>query len=301
MTRPNEDIEAAATPALSVVVPIFNERDAVGETILELSEILRGSGIEHEIIAVDDCSDDGTREILEALRCDGLRVIRHGRNKGYGAALKTGVRAATHPLVAVTDADGTYPNRRIPELARMLGDRDMVVGARTGENVHIPWIRRPPKWFIGKLANYLARYKIPDINSGMRVFRRSVLLDYLRLLPDGFSFTTTITLAMLTRGHEVAYVPIDYAPRKGRSKIRPIYDTLNFVQLIIRTVLLFEPLRVFLPIAFLLLLGGAGAFAYSFVWLDKLLDATVILCVIGAIQILGIGMIADMVNRRLDR
>ena len=301
MTNPNDRVETAGTPALSVVIPIYNERDAAGDTILQLADTLRDSGCEFEIIAVDDCSNDGTTEILGKLRCDGLRVVRHGHNKGYGAALKTGVRASAHPVVVITDADGTYPNHLIPELARMLGDRDMIVGARTGKNVRIPLIRRPPKWFIGQLANYLARYKIPDINSGLRVFRKSTLLEYLSILPDGFSFTTTITLAMLTRGHEVDYLPIDYARRKGKSKIRPVYDTLNFIQLIIRTVLLFEPLRVFLPIAFIMLLAGAGAFVYSYFWLDKLLDATVVLCVFGSLQILSIGMIADMLNRRLNR
>ncbi|MBW2278430.1 MAG: glycosyltransferase family 2 protein [Deltaproteobacteria bacterium] len=291
---------ASAALAVTVVVPAFNEEGAISETVGRISTALTEAGTEHAIIVVDDCSTDGTAAELESLDTKHLRVIRHGRNRGYGAALKTGVRAAETPLVAITDADGTYPCERIPELAAALGDNDMIVGARTGKNVKIPLIRRPAKWFIGQLASYLVRYKIPDINSGLRVFKREVLLHYLRILPDGFSFTTTITLALITRGHEIEYVPIDYEKRVGKSKIRPIRDTLNFIQLIIRTVLLFEPLRIFLPIAFLFLLGAGAVFAYSYLYTPKIMDMSVTILVVGALQFLGIGMIADMINRRLD-
>jgi glycosyltransferase involved in cell wall biosynthesis len=289
-----------AAPAVTVVVPAFNEEGAVGSTVRRISSALTDAGMDHAIVVVDDCSTDGTADELAALDTPGLRVIRHGRNRGYGAALKTGVRAAGTELVAITDADGTYPCERIPELVTSLGDRDMVVGARTGKNVKIPLLRRPAKWFIGQLASYLARYKIPDINSGLRVFKRDVLTHYLKILPDGFSFTTTITLALITRGHEIDYLPIDYAKRVGKSKIRPIRDTLNFVQLIIRTILLFEPLRIFLPITFLLLLAAAAVFVYSFLYTPKIMDMTITMLVVGALQFLGIGMIADMINRRLD-
>jgi len=294
------DAPTSTALALTVIVPAYNEEGAIAETVRRISSALCRAGTDHAVIVVDDCSTDGTTAELEALEVPNLRVIRHGRNRGYGAALKTGIRAATTELVAITDADGTYPCERIPELAAALGDREMIVGARVGKNVKIPLARRPAKWFIGQLASYLARYKIPDINSGLRVFRRETLLRYLKILPDGFSFTTTITLALITRGHEVEYVPIDYAKRVGRSKIRPIRDTLNFVQLIVRTVLLFEPLRIFLPIAFLLLLAAVAVFVYSFLWTPKIMDMTVTLLVVGALQFLGIGMIADMIDRRLE-
>jgi glycosyltransferase involved in cell wall biosynthesis len=296
---PNEQ-PANHAPALSVIVPAYNEEGAIRETVTRIQAALAASGAEYEIIVVDDCSTDGTAKELAAIDLAALRVIRHGRNKGYGAALKTGIKRAAHPVVAITDADGTYPCEQIPELAARLGDQDMVVGGRTGKNVRIPLIRRPAKWFIGQLASYLARYKIPDINSGLRVFKRESLMRYLRILPDGFSFTTTITLAMLTRGDEIEYTSIDYAKRVGKSKIRPIRDTLNFIQLIIRTVLLFEPMRIFLPISFLLVLAAAAVFVYSFLWTPKVMDMTITILIVGALQFLGIGMIADMINRRLD-
>ncbi len=290
-----------AVQALTVVVPAYNEEGAVINTVSELKRHLGDAGLDYRIIVVDDCSTDRTSALLSEVIDNQTSVIRHGRNRGYGASLKTGIRAAETPLVVITDADGTYPNHRIPELALRLGNRDMIVGSRTGQTVKIPLIRRPAKWLIGALANYLTRTRIPDINSGLRVFRREVLMNYLSILPDGFSFTTTITLAMLTCGHEFEYVPINYAARIGKSKIRPIRDTLNFIQLIIRTVLLFAPLKIFLPLASLLFFSSIGVFIYSVFWLPRVLDTTVMLLIVGALQILSIGLIADMVNRRLSR
>jgi glycosyltransferase involved in cell wall biosynthesis len=296
-------ISQLEVPPLTVVVPAFNEERAIKETVEDISGVLTRSGCDHEIVVVDDCSTDKTADELELLQAtiQSLKVIRHQNNRGYGAALKTGVRAARFPAVAITDADSTYPNERIPELAARLGERDMVVGARVGKNVKIPLVRRPAKWVIGQLANYLARQKIPDINSGLRIFKKESLVRYLPILPDGFSFTTTITLAMLTCNDAVEYVPIDYASRVGKSKIRPIRDTLNFLQLIIRTILLFEPLRIFLPVSALLFLGAVGVLIYSLFWTPKVMDMTITLLAVGALQMLAIGMIADMINRRLNR
>lgn len=290
-----------ALPPVTVVVPVYNEEESIESTIGQIRAALEGRAEEYEIIAVDDCSTDSTAAKLKAIEEPCLKIVTHSRNKGYGAALKTGIRAAKHSIVAITDADGTYPNEMIPALASRLGANDMVVGARTGEKASIPLIRRPAKWLIGKLANYLARYEIPDINSGLRVFYRNLAMRFIDILPDGFSFTTTITLAMLTCGSEVEYVPIDYAKRVGRSKIRPIRDTLNFVQLIIRTILLFEPLRIFLPVAFFMFAGAAGVFFYSLIFLDRLMDMTTTLLAVGALQMLAIGMLADMINKRLGR
>ncbi len=286
---------------LTVVIPVFNEEGAIAETIRKLNDCLSSAGLDYEILAVDDCSQDRSYEILKKLACPALRCIRHSRNRGYGAALKTGVLNSHRPLIVITDADGTYPSKRIPELVAMLGNRDMVVGARTGKNVKIPLLRRPAKWLIGRLASYLARFKIPDVNSGLRVFKRESLLRYLHILPDGFSFTTTITLAMLTCGDEVAYAPIDYAPRVGKSKIRPIRDTVLFIQLIIRTALLFEPLRIFIPLSFIMFLTALGVGVYSYFFTPKFMDVTTVVLVVGALQMLGIGMLADIFNRRLGR
>jgi glycosyltransferase involved in cell wall biosynthesis len=288
---------------LSVVIPIYNEIGAMNDLPQRLAGVLEQMKEPVEFILVNDGSTDGSGEILKTLNVPYIRVIHHQRNMGYGATLKTGIAAAEHPWIAITDADNTYPDHRIPELFGIAKAEslDMLVGARIGKNVKIPLIRKPAKWFIGKLANYVANYKIPDINSGMRIFNKKTLGKYLSILPNGFSFTTTITLAMITCGESVKYVPIDYAHRTGTSKIRPIRDTLNFIQLVLRTSLLFDPLRIFIPTAISLFFAAVGVGLYSMLYLEKFMDTTVAILTVGSIQIMATGMIADIVNRRLSR
>ena len=204
--------------------------------------------------------------------------------------------------IAITDADETYPNHRIPEFYKFINERDldMVVGARVGKMAKIPLIRKPAKWFLNKLANYLAEYEIPDLNSGLRVMKKETVKKYLNILPEGFSFTTTITLAMLTNGYRVQFEPIEYFHRSGSSKIRPIYDTLNFIQLIIRTILLFRPLKIFLPLSLLMLLTGFVLILYR-VLVGESFGVTATVIFVGSIQILAIGMLADLIDRRMEK
>jgi glycosyltransferase involved in cell wall biosynthesis len=250
------------------------------------------------LIVVDDGSTDATAARAEAA---GARVIRHAGNRGYGAALKTGILAARGAIVVITDADGTYPNERIPEIVGLMRDNDMVVGARTGANVSIPLARRPAKWVLGKLANYLSESRIPDLNSGLRAFRRETAIRYFPILPRKFSFTTTITLAMLVNDHAVAFLPVDYHSRRGRSKIRPIPDTLNFLALIIRTVLYFRPLKIFLPVSFALFLASIAIFVYSAMFTDKIMDASVSITLMTSFQMAAIGLLADLIDKRCQR
>lgn len=288
---------------LSIVVPIYNEIESIANLPERLTRIRSQIQDPLEIILVNDGSNDGCGEALKQLEIPGLRVLEHAQNRGYGASLKTGMREAKYPWIAITDADETYPDHRIPEFYNTIRteDSDMLVGARVGKNAKIPWVRRPAKWFIAKLANYVAQDKIPDINSGLRVFRKEILMKYISILPDGFSLTTTITLAMLTCGHNVKYVPIEYMRRTGKSKIRPIRDTLNFLHLVIRTSLLFDPLRIFVPAALLMLFCAAAIALYSLYYLDRILDTTVAIFVVGSFQVLATGMIADIINRRLNQ
>ena len=183
----------------SVIVPCYNEEQAVGRTIESLlaNELDRST---FELIAVDDGSTDGTRAILEdyATRHSNLLVLEHPINKGYGASLKTGIRKARSEFIAITDADGTYPNERLPELVAACQEHDMVVGARPANDVASSKLRVSAKFFLRRWMSWIARQPIPDINSGMRVFRKSVVERFIGILPDGFSFTVTITLAMLT-------------------------------------------------------------------------------------------------------
>ena len=225
-------------------------------------------------------------------------LIQHPFNRGYGAALKTGIRHAKYNTLIISDADGTYPVQDIPRLLAQLSKSDMVVGARGNNNSNIPLTRRPAKWMLNKLANYLTGIKIPDLNSGLRAMKKDVVVKFFHLLPDGFSFTTTITLAMLTNDYAVEFIPIEYKMRSGRSKIRPIRDTLNFLQLIIRTVLYFDPLKIFLPMSAFFFIASIVVLVLSYLFTPKIMDITTVILFISSVQILAIGMIADLIDKR---
>jgi glycosyltransferase involved in cell wall biosynthesis len=296
----SEESAASRPGCVSVVIPAYNEEHGIQPVLEDLRKDLDATDIEYEILVVDDGSSDKTWESICEF-AEPIKALRHEVNKGYGAALKTGIRKAKYPYICITDADGTYPNGRIPELLAHLdeNDADMVVGSRTGLNVSIPLVRRPAKWVIGRLANYVAGRKIPDINSGLRVFKCGLARRMFHLLPEGFSFTTTITLAMMANGYSVAYMPIDYHARIGRSKIRPIRDTLNFLQLILRMALYFAPLKIFLAVAAFLLTAGVALALFSHYWLGKLADLSTLLLIMSAVQIAGLGLVAELINRRM--
>lgn len=281
-----------------MVVPAFNEEKAVGAEVTTLRSVLEKTGWPFEIIVVDDGSKDGTADAAESA---GARVVRHRVNRGYGAALKTGIRVAKGNIIGITDADGTYPPEALPKLVSMLveGQHDMVVGARVGPQAEIPLMRRPAKWVLGRLAELIAGEPIPDLNSGQRVFSRKSVLRFFSLLPDGFSFTTTITLAMLSNGHRVAYEPVGYAKRVGRSKIHPIRDTLGFTSLILRVALYFAPLKIFLPLSVLLLLIALAWGLVSKFVLGSLADVSTVLLVLAAVQVVVVGLVAELINRRV--
>jgi glycosyltransferase involved in cell wall biosynthesis len=281
---------------VSVVIPAFNEEQGVGPVVVELLETLGRHGLEAEIIVVDDGSTDKTAAAAAAA---GARVLRHRSNRGYGAALKSGISAASNDYVVITDADGTYPSKYIPELLASLETADMVVGARTGANVKIPLVRRPAKWLLNRLANYMTNSKIPDLNSGLRAFRRNVAMQYFTILPDQFSWTTTITLAMHCDKYAVTYLPIDYLARKGRSKIVP-WDAGSFAILILRTAMLFRPLRVFIPVVMLCLIYGCVKMSIDMTR-DPNISASALLAFVSALIILLIGMLGDALATRLGR
>jgi glycosyltransferase involved in cell wall biosynthesis len=275
-------------PPVTIVVPAYNEERGVAEVVRHLGQVIEGAGIHCEIIVVDDGSRDGT---AAAARTTSARVIQHGGNRGYGAALKTGIRAASHELICITDADGTYPAEQLPRLIAEAEDADMVIGARTQGAVQIPLLRRPAKWLLNLLANYLTDTRIPDLNSGMRVMRRSLVLEYVDILPDRFSFTTTITLAGLCDGYRVKFIPVEYGRRIGQSKLKSI-EALNFLILILRTMTYFRPLRILAPIALALFLGGATKFVIDLFY--NRLSGTSVLLLLGALNTVFFGVIADM-------
>jgi glycosyltransferase involved in cell wall biosynthesis len=282
--------------AVSVIIPAFNEERGVGPVIQELKNVFQKSGVCVEILVVDDGSTDDTAAVAAAA---GARVVRHRSNRGYGAALKTGITLATHDIIAITDADGTYPSDVLPAMLKELGYADMVVGARIGRSVHVPWIRRPAKWMLKKLANYVTNAHIPDLNSGLRAFRRDIAMQYFPILPDQFSFTTTITLAMHCDKYAVAHVPIDYRQRTGHSKIVP-WDAGSFAILILRTAMLFRPLRVFLPLVLMCLSYGLVKMSIDLMR-DPNISASALLAFMSSLLILLIGMLGDAIATRLGR
>ena len=281
---------------VSVIIPCFNEERGIASVIQEIRSVLTAAGLRHEILVVDDGSTDASAG--EALAA-GARVVRHRSNRGYGASLKTGIVAAAHSINVIIDADGTYPACNIPELVKLLDRADMAVGARTGANVNIPLVRRPANWLLNRLANYISSSKIPDLNSGLRAFRREVASQYFGILPNQFSFTTTITLAMHCDKYAVAYLPINYLPRTGKSKIVP-WDAASFLVLILRTAMLFRPLRIFLPVVLLCLVYGVAKMLLDFTHQPNI-SASALLAFVSALQILLIGMVGDAIATRLGR
>jgi glycosyltransferase involved in cell wall biosynthesis len=276
---------------VAIVIPAFNEVEGVGPTVERVHEAMLLTAHSFEIIVVDDGSTDGTAERAGA---HGARVVRFSENRGYGAALKAGIERSRSEHVMITDADGTYPPDAMPALLSRLGDADMAVGARTLRDRSIPQARRPAKLFLGLLASYLAGQRIPDLNSGLRLIRRSALVPFLHILPSGFSFTTTITLALLCTQRRVVYVPIACAPRVGASKLRAKEFTA-FIMLVLRTVVLFNPLRVFLPLGAALFLIGLAKFAYDVVLWN--LSESAVMAFLAAIIIWSVGLLADMISR----
>lgn len=280
--------------SVSVLIPACDEEASLSDTVADVNKH-RTAFKEMEIIVINDGSRDRTGEIARSLP---VTLIEHETSLGYGASLKDGLRAAKGELVIIVDADGTYPIDEIPRLASAMDASDMVVGARTGELVHIPFARRTGKWIITHLAEYLSRTKIPDLNSGLRIFRRDIALRFSSIYPDGFSFTTTITLAMLTNHYRVKFLPINYRKRTGKSSIHPIRDFINFTILIIRICACFKPLTVFVPPALLLILVGILKGTIDYTQQHHLGGLSITMTLTG-IQTLFIGLLADLIDQRM--
>jgi glycosyltransferase involved in cell wall biosynthesis len=295
-----EQVEESRTGSIpidepvTIIVPAYNEAEGIGQVLDTIITCMREAGMEYELIVIDDGSTDGTEAIVAA---KGVRIVRHKFNRGYGASLKTGIRQSRYPMVAIIDADGTYPVDALPKLLACMSEYDMAVGARTGDHVKIQPLRRPAKWFLKKLADYLSGFKIPDLNSGLRVFRRELAERFFGIFPDGFSFTTTITLAALTNGYRVEFIPINYYKRTGQSSIKPLRDFLGFILLIIRLIVYFKPLNVFLPVSAVLLLVGFSKAMIDVIHQNYFGVGSAIV-ILAALQIAFLGLLADLIMRR---
>ena len=278
-------------PGVSIVIPAYNEERAIAGVVEEIQKVCHEQNLDFEIIVVDDGSTDQT---LQTVSGKSIKVLQHPENRGYGASIKTGVLAAKHPWILITDADGTYPVSEIPKLLQDFDQYDMVVGSRTGEDVNIPAIRKPAKWMLNRLANFMVETHIPDLNSGFRLFRKSSFLRFANIYPAGFSLTTTMTLALLSSDQAVKYVPVNYYKRQGHSKIRPLRDTYNFFLLVLRTIMYFDPLRIFMPVALILFLIGIVFTAWEiYVFQNITTAATIVL--FAALQTAILGLLADLI------
>ncbi len=283
---------------LTVLLPAYNEQPAIEQVLAEVVESLASEPIRFEILVVDDGSTDQTAALAERFAQDcwqcPVRVIRCPERRGAGAARKIGIRQARGDIVVMLDADGTYPAEAIPRLLAYFPAYDQVNGARTSEQGTMPWLRRPAKWFIRKLACYLTGHKIPDLNTGLKAFKRDTMLPWLWVVPDGFSCVTTMTLAFLTNGHPVKYVETSYRPRIGQSKFHPIRDTAAYLSTVLRMVLYFRPLKVFLPLSGLMIAAGMAKTALSFFWTGSMQESDIVIMVAGFMTCM-LGLLAEII------
>jgi len=301
----DERAAAATPPTVSIVIPAHDEEGGIGGVLDKLGAEAPASVI--EVIVVDDGSRDRTSELVRAWAdahagTPAVRVIRHATNRGYGAALKTGIKAAVGDYVLTMDADGQHRMEDVARLCARLGEDaapDCVIGSRT-QLMHSPMWRMPGKWVLTRMARILTQRKIPDLNSGLRLVRREVLSRYTHLCPSGFSFSTTITMALLSRGYAVEFVPIQVEKRIGTSTVtmRTGFQTLL---LVLRLATLFNPLRLFVPLAFLFI-GGGVAWAVPYLINRHGLTVASMLLIVTGVLLFSIGLVCDSIaSLRLER
>ncbi|MBA7617989.1 Dodecaprenyl-phosphate galacturonate synthase [subsurface metagenome] len=279
---------------VSIVLATYNEEKSIKEELERIKKAMDSSKYSYEVIVVDDGSKDKTPDIVEK-NFPWIKLFRRPVNYGTGTARKFGTEKAKGKYVVWSDADLTYPNYLIPELIPHLDKYDQVIGARKTEEGKNKLLRVPTKWFIRKLAIFLSGKNIPDLNSGLRAFKRGEGLKYLYLLPPGFSCVATITLAFLINGHPVKFVPIDYFKRVGKSKFHPIKDTWEYFLQVIRMIMFFNPLKIFLPISIFLMIIGIGKFVYDIIFQHFSIKGSTIVALMVAIQVFVFGLLAELI------
>lgn len=278
--------------AVTVLLPAYNEEDAIASVIDEVRTGMAGHSEPYEILVVDDDSRDRTAELAEMA---GVRVVRRPVNGGSGASRKTGILAARGPIIVMLDADGSYTAADIPKLLSHLPAYDQVNGARTREEGTLRALRIPAKWLIRKFASYLVRTPIPDLNTGLKAFKRDIMMRYLWVVPDGFSCVSSITLAFLANGHSVRYVPTTYKKRIGKSKFHPLRDTQRYLATVFRMVMYFRPLRVFGPAAMLLFLLAIAKTLHDIFQVGEGIQESSIIIWMTGILVLMLGLLADLI------
>jgi polyisoprenyl-phosphate glycosyltransferase len=292
MSNPSNP-RSTETIDVSVVLPVYNESGHVEEEILRIQKALGESEYSYEVIVVDDGSTDGSSEVVAAI--PDVKLIQFSENRGSGFARRVGSKAARGHVVVWTDVDMTYPNQDIPRIVGELAGHDQVVGARNSEEGTAKLFRVPAKWFIRKLASYLTGTRIPDLNSGLRAFRRDVGAQFLHMLPFGFSCVTTLTMAFLSNGYSVKYVPIDYHPRKGESKFHWWRDTRRYLLQVVRMMLTYNPLKVFMPLALSILGIGIGKLLFDVVGKDFRVATNTLLIFFAGFTVALVALLSDLI------
>ena len=275
------------TTRTSIVIPAFNEAAA----LRSLVEALLGAATWHEVMVIDDGSTDATADEAAAA---GARVIRHPYNKGNGAAVKTGVREATGRFILIVDADGQHRPTDATRLVSHLDAYDLVIGARAGRS-HANLVRRLGNDLLNRVAGYLTERPVPDLTSGFRAAKRECLIEFLHLLPNGFSTPTTTTMAFMKAGYSVRFEPVETARREGRSKIKLGPDGVRFFLILLKVITIFSPLRIFLPLSAALFLLGAGYAGWTIVTQSHVTNSSVLLILI-SIVIFLVGLVSEQIS-----
>jgi len=287
------------TQHISVIIPAYNESDMIANTIHSVNAMAETVGLDVEIVVVDDGSIDDTGQKASGA---GARTLRHPHNVGYGRSLKDGIAAARHETIVITDADGTYPIDTIPKLLTEYGRGfDMVVGARTGDVYHGPLLKRILRWILRFLVEFTAGRRIPDINSGLRVFNRDTLMTYFSHLCDGFSFTTSVTLAYMMTGRFVTYLNVPYHERVGKTKVNLFRDSLRTMQFIVEAIVYYNPIKIFILISFLSALTSIVCLAFGFGFAILGLEILGAVFALAVVVVFCLGLLAVLLKQIMDR
>ena len=275
------------TTRTSIVIPAFNEAASIGPLVTAL----RGASTWHEILVIDDASTDGTADQAAAA---GARVVRHPYNKGNGAAVKTGVRQATGAFVLIMDGDGQHRPTDAVRLVSHLDAYDLVIGARSPRS-QASLARRLGNDLLNRVASYLTERPVPDLTSGFRAAKKDCLLEFLHLLPNGFSTPTTTTLAFMKAGYSVRFEPVEAAQRQGRSNIRLGADGARFFLILIKVITIYSPLRIFLPVSAAAFLLGAVYAAWTIVTQSHVTNSSVLLILVSVVIFL-VGLVSEQIS-----
>ncbi|MDD5108762.1 MAG: glycosyltransferase family 2 protein [Candidatus Omnitrophica bacterium] len=283
---------------ISVIVPVYNEEKAIIKTLNELQVVLEDEFKDYEIIVVNDGSTDTTSDRIRECGIKDLVLINHIENLGYGKSLLDGILIARNNCIGIIDGDNSYNPKDIKKLYSYFGQYDMVVGARQGKEYSRGVLKRPARLFFKMLAEYASGRKIPDVNSGLRLFKKEIVLDFQGSLCTGFSFTTTLTLIFLLNHYFVKYVSIEYVKRAGKSKVNHIRDTLFVGQIIVEAILYYDPLKLFFLLAscnatFGLLLGLFNFLIFKTFFFSLL----AVICIASFIPVFSLGLIADQLKK----